>query len=175
MYFSSQKNRIYFNEKEFATETWHLAEDSLAAVLKCFIRVSPEWWPEHLCLTLEQSSDWSPHPKVHTGAPPFSLLSLSHLLVSKTLPPLRKAFEAVDWWGSEEILRRFFWQGKHNFDCVSFHEENQYRCYPVSLLPKSRTDEHRLSRGLHLLGNLMLSGCGTLCWGRGQGWSGCCH
>lgn len=77
MHFSSQKNRIYFNEKEFATETWHLAEDSLAAVLKCFIRVSPEWWPEHLCLTLEQSSDWSPHPKVHTGAPPFSLLSLS--------------------------------------------------------------------------------------------------
>lgn len=176
MHFSSQKNKIYFNEKEFATETWHLAEDSLAVALKCFLRVSPRvmtraFVSDSGAIFRLKSTSQSPH----TSAP-FSLLSLSHLLVSTILSPLRKEFEAVDRWGSGEILRRFFWQGKHTFDCVSFCEENQYRCYPISLLPKSRTDEHRLSHGFHLLGNLtMLSGCGTFCCGWGQGWDGCWH
>lgn len=96
MHFSSQKNRIYFNEKEFATETWHLAEDSLAVALKCFLRVSPRvmTWAfvsDSGAIFRLKSTSQSPHPSA-----PFSLLSLSHLLVSKILSPLRKEFEAVD-------------------------------------------------------------------------------
>lgn len=111
-HFSNQENQIwYFNEKEFAAETWHLAEDSLAVALKCFIiRVLSRAWPEHLCLTLEQSADWS---------------------------PLKSTFKAVDWlreWGNRKFVllpgKQLSLDKMHNSDYVSFREESQYRCYP---------------------------------------------
>lgn len=78
MHFSSQKNRIYFNEKEFATETWHLAEDSLAVALKCFLRVSPRvmtraFVSDSGAIFRLKSTSQSPH----TSAPLFSALALS--------------------------------------------------------------------------------------------------
>lgn len=112
-HFSNQENQIwYFNEKEFAAETWHLAEDSLAVALKCFIiRVS------------SRAVTWA-----------FVSDSGAICRLKSTEVHIQGCGLMIREWGNRNFV---LLPGKQlsldkilNSDYVSFREESQYRCYP---------------------------------------------